>query len=136
MNYRSGDPARAVREAAPDGVDLVVEVAPVANAELDAAVLAPNSTVATYASEDPPLAVPVRRATRVNARYQFLLVYTMADAAKLRAVRDVGAAVAAGALRVGEDAGLPLLRYPLDRTPDAHAAVENGAVGKVIIDVG
>ena len=135
VNYRSNDPAGAVREVAPDGVDLVVEVAPVANAELDAAVLAANATVVAYASEEPPLAIPVRRAMRVNARYQFLLVYTMPDAAKLRAVHDVAAAVAAGALRVGEEAGLPLHRYPLERTADAHAAVEGGAVGKVVIDV-
>ena len=135
VNYRAGDPAGAVREVAPDGVDLVVEVAPVANAELDAAVLATNGTVTAYASEEPPLAVPVRRAMKLNVRYQFLLVYTMPDAAKLRAVHDVGAAVAAGALRVGEDAGLPLHRYPLERAPDAHAAVESGAVGKVLIDV-
>lgn len=135
VNYRSGDAAGAVREVAPDGVDLVVEVAPVANAELDAAVLAANGTIAVYASEDPPLTLPVRRAMRVNARYQFLLVYTMADSAKLRAVHDVAAAVAAGALRVGDDAGLPLHRYPLERTPDAHAAVEGGAVGKILIDL-
>jgi len=135
VNYRSGDPAGAVREVAPDGVDLVVEVAPVANAELDAAVLAANGTVAAYASEEPPLAIPVRRAMRVNARYQFLLVYTRPDAAKRRAVHDIGAAVAAGALRVGDDAGLPLHRYPLERTADAHAAVEGGAVGKVLIDL-
>ena len=135
VNYRSGDPAAAVREVAPQGVDLVVEVAPVANAELDAAVLAPNATVAAYASEEPPLAVPVRRAMRVNARYQFLLVYTMPDPAKVRAVHDVAAALAAGALRVGDHAGLPLHRYPLERTADAHAAVEGGAVGKVVIDL-
>lgn len=135
VNYRSGDTAQAVREVAPDGVDLVVEVAAVANAELDAAVLAPDGTVTAYASEEPPLTIPVRRAMKVNARYQFLLVYTMPDAAKLRAVHDLGAAVAAGALRVGEDAGLPLHRYPLERVPDAHAAVQNGAVGKVLVDV-
>ena len=39
-------------------------------------------------------------------------------------------------LRVGEEAGLPLHRFPLDRTADAHAAVEHNAVGKVLIDVG
>jgi NADPH:quinone reductase len=39
-------------------------------------------------------------------------------------------------LEVGEDAGLPLHRFPLERTADAHAAVEGGAVGKVVIDLG
>lgn len=44
-------------------------------------------------------------------------------------------ALAAGALHVGEEAGMPLHRFPLDRTADAHAAVENNAIGKVLIDI-
>jgi NADPH:quinone reductase len=56
-------------------------------------------------------------------------------AAKERAVSDVAAAVADGALLVGESAGLPLHRFPLERAADAHAAVEAGAIGKVLIDV-
>jgi NADPH2:quinone reductase len=72
---------------------------------------------------------------RLNARWQFVLLYTVPEAAKERAVEDVTEAAAAGALRVGESAGLPLHRYPLERTAEAHAAVEAGAVGKVLIDV-
>jgi len=135
VNYRADDAAEAIRAVAPDGVDVVVEVAPVANAELDAAVLAANGTVTVYASQDEPLCIPIRPTMRLNARYQFMLVYTMPDAAKRRAVDDVTAAVDAGALRVGEDAGLPLHRFRLERTADAHAAVEAGAVGKVLVDV-
>jgi NADPH2:quinone reductase len=55
---------------------------------------------------------------------------------KDQAVHDVAAAVAAQALRVGDDAGLPLHRFPLAETAAAHDAVEQGAVGKVLIDVG
>lgn len=135
VNYRATDAAEAVRQAAPEGVDFIVEVAPVTNADLDAAVLNANGTVTAYASEEPPLAIPVRPAMSKNLRYQFMLVYTMPDAAKLQAVHDIRSAVAAGALRVGEDAGLPLHRFPLERTGDAHRAVENGAIGKVLIDV-
>ncbi|MEA2686911.1 MAG: NADPH:quinone reductase [Actinomycetota bacterium] len=136
LNYRTDDVAAAVREIAPDGVDIVVEVAPVTNIALDAAVVARDGTVAIYASEgDDPVPVPVRDAMVDNIRYQFILVYTMPDLAKRRAVRDVSSAVSAGALDVGEDAGLPLHRFPLERTADAHAAVEAGAVGKVLIDL-
>ena len=70
-----------------------------------------------------------------NVRYQFVLVYTVPAEAKDQAIADVVAAVADGALPVGEAAGLPLHRFPLEQTADAHAAVEGGAVGKVIIDV-
>jgi NADPH2:quinone reductase len=136
VNYRTGDPAGAIRAAAPDGVDLIVEVAPTANAALDRDVLVTNGTVAAYASGDgDDLGVPVRFAMGRNARFQFVLVYTMATEAKARAVDDVTAAAGAGALRVGADAGLPLHRFPLERTADAHAAVEASAVGKVLVDV-
>jgi NADPH2:quinone reductase len=70
-----------------------------------------------------------------NARWQFVLVYTMPVPAKVRAVQDVARAVDAGALRVGEEAGLPLHRFPLERAADAHRAVQDGVVGKVLVDV-
>ena len=44
VNYRDGDAAAAIREIAPDGVDLVVEVATAPNAELDVAVVAPRAS--------------------------------------------------------------------------------------------
>ena len=70
-----------------------------------------------------------------NARFQFVLVYTLPGDAKERAVGDVAGAVEAGAIRVGEQAGLPLHHFPLERAAEAHQAVHGGAVGKVLIDV-
>jgi NADPH2:quinone reductase len=92
--------------------------------------------VSIYASGPDDLVIAIRPAMTTNVRYQFVLVYTMPATAKEQAVRDVRDAVAAGALRVGAEAGLPLHRFPLERTADAHAAVEGNAVGKVLIDVG
>src|SRR5439155_10462532 len=129
VSYRTRDAVERVREFAPDGVDLVVEVAPVANAALDLAVLAPNGTVAAYANEGGhQLGLNVRDLMFRNIRYQFVLVYAVPRATKDQAVADVSSAVADGALPVGEDAGLPLHRFPLERTADAHDAVERGAV--------
>ena len=48
---------------------------------------------------------------------------------------DITAAVHDGALPVGEDAGLPLTWFPLEQTPAAHDAVEQGTVGKVLVRV-
>ncbi|HEV3401848.1 MAG TPA: NADPH:quinone reductase, partial [Acidimicrobiales bacterium] len=79
VNYRSGEPGDEIRKAVPDGVDLIVEVAPVANAELDRAVLAADGTVAIYASGEGDFTIPVRWAMRINARYQFVLVYTVPE---------------------------------------------------------
>jgi NADPH:quinone reductase len=135
VNYRTSEAAQEIARLAPDGVDIVVEVAPAANAALDAAVLAANGTVAAYAAEGgDKLGLPAGLFSR-NLRYQFVLVYTIAPAAKEQAVRGVAAAAADGALPVGEEAGLPLHRFPLEETAAAHAAVERGAVGKVLIDV-
>ena len=136
FDYRREDAGEEILRAAPTGVDIVVEVAPAANAELDAAVLAPNGAVATYATEGgPEVTLPIRDLMGRNVRYQFVLLYTVARAAKEAAVEDVSAALAEGALPVGPEAGLPLHRFPLERAADAHAAVEKGAVGKVLIDV-
>jgi NADPH2:quinone reductase len=136
VNYRSGDALEQVRRLAPKGVDVIVEVAPGVNADLDTGVLAANGTVAVYATDNAgKLDLPVWELMRRNVRYQFVLVYTVDPAAKDEAVADVSAAAAAGVLDVGEDAGLPLHRFPLEQTAEAHAAVEVGAVGKVLIDV-
>jgi NADPH:quinone reductase len=134
--YRSPGAADEIREESPDGVDVVVEVAPAANAELDAAVLAPNATVAVYAAErGRELELSVRALMGRNITYEFVLVYTVPPESKDQAVADVSAAVAQGALPVGDDAGLPLHRFSLEETAAAHAAVEGGAVGKVLIDL-
>ncbi|WP_236788197.1 NADPH:quinone reductase [Amycolatopsis sp. GM8] len=136
VNYRTENAAEAIRKIFPDGVDVVVEVAPAMNASLNEAVLALSGTVAVYANnggED--FTTTIRPLMTANVRYQFMLLYTMPAAAKTQAIEDINAAVTAGALRVGEAAGLPLHRFPLERTADAHAAVEAGAVGKVLIDV-
>lgn len=136
VNYRQDNAAAAIRSWAPDGVDVIVEVAPAVNAALDAAVLAQGGTVAVYANNGGgSVPLEIRPHMALNARYQFVLVYTVPAAAKRQALRDVSTAVAAAAFRVGADAGLPLHHYPLDRTAEAHTAVEQGAVGKVLITV-
>ena len=112
-----------------------MEVNPVANAVLDRAVIADNGTIASYASDPDAPVDRRRRAMQVNTRYQFVLVYTMPTAAKEQAIADISRALTDGVLRIGEDAGLPIHRFPLERTADAHAAVEANAVGKVLIDV-
>jgi NADPH2:quinone reductase len=136
IDYRDEDVVREVRKIAPDGVDTVVEVAPAANAGLDAQVLARHGSVAVYANNGgDALSLPVRQLMAPNARWQFVLVYTAPAGAKERAVEDVSGAVYDGAVRVGEQVGLPLHHYPLERLAEAHRAVQDGVVGKVLVDV-
>ena len=131
-----GAPTSPTRsELAPAGVDIIVEVAPIANAALGEAVLAAGGTIAVYATDDGDrLELSIGELMDRNARYQFVLVYTVPSEVKDEAVADVSAAVADGSLPVGADAGLHH-RFELGETADAHAAVEGGAVGKVLIDV-
>src|SRR5919106_1744519 len=51
INYRDQDAAAAIAEIAPDGVDLIVEVAIAANAALDMQVAKPRTSVASYAND-------------------------------------------------------------------------------------
>lgn len=136
VNYREADAAERILAIAPGGVDLVVEVAAGANAELDQAVAHERTTIASYGNDGGrPVAIDFGRAITLNLRYQFVLVYTMGAAAWAAAGEDVTAAARDGALEVGEATGLPLHRFPLRRTAAAHDAVEAGVVGKVLIDV-
>jgi NADPH:quinone reductase len=136
INYRTGDVAARAREVAPNGIDIVVEVNAVANLEVDIDILAPRGTIAIYAGDgsDKPT-VPVRAAMAKNARLQFMLTYVTSEAQKRAAVDAVTHALRDGALEVGAEAGLPITRFPLERTADAQQAVQDGAVGKVLIDV-
>jgi NADPH2:quinone reductase len=136
VDYRQQDVVAEVRKVAPRGVDVVVEVSAARNAAVDAQVLGVHGAVGMYADDGgAEVTIPVRAQMGPNARWQFVLVYTEPERAKALGVEDVTAAVLDGAVRVGEDAGLPLHVYPLADTAEAHRAVEGGAVGKVLVDV-
>jgi NADPH2:quinone reductase len=137
LRYPDPELASRVREAAPDGVDLVVEVAAGVNAALHTEVLRARGTVAIYGDDRGTGTVSLDFGANlwINARYQFLVLYTV-GADKLRAAaEDVTAALADGALRLGEDRGVPVHRFTLEDTAKAHTASEEGVTGKVLIDV-
>ncbi|WP_022891683.1 NADPH:quinone reductase [Agromyces subbeticus] len=136
VNYREGDTTRAIRAIAPDGVDIVVEVSPARNAQLNSSVIANHGTIAVYATDGGgEMLLDVRHHFALNVRYQFLLLYTVGAEPLAAAASAIGLALRDGALDVGAAAGLPLTRFPLDRAAEAHDAVEAGTVGKVLIDV-
>ena len=114
---------------APDGVDRIVEVALGANLALDTAVLAPAGSVATYAI-DPVPELEVGTLMRRNNLLRFVLVYTMGTDAVRAAVGDVTIALRSGVLTE-----LPAHRFPLEEIAAAHRAVEDGAIGKVFVDI-
>ena len=131
------DAVEAIRGLAPDGVDIVVEVAPSANAALNQAVAGPAGTIAVYATDaHDEVALPVCPLMVKNISYRFVLVYTVPEAREAAAVEDVSAAVAAGALRVGEAAACRCTASRSSRRRRRTPPSRRGAVGKVLIDVG
>ena len=136
VNYRDTDAADQIGRLAPAGVDVIVEVAAGANAALDQSVLNPRGTIAIYANDgEVPFAPDVRAGMVLNARYQFVLLYTVGWERIASAAADLNQAIEAGAFRIGDEAGLPVHRFDLDDTAAAHDAVEGGAVGKVLVTV-
>ncbi|WP_027927427.1 NADPH:quinone reductase [Amycolatopsis benzoatilytica] len=137
VRYTEQDVAAEVRKIAPDGVDVIVEVAASANAPLHAAVLRTRGTVAVYGDDGGTGSVTIDFGQHLflNTRYQFLVLYTVGFD-KLRAgAEDLTAAFRDGGLRLGPDHGLPVHRFPLTETARAHEASEKGIAGKILIDV-
>ena len=130
VSYREPSAAEQIRSfAGPGGVDQVVEVALGANLQLDLAVLRPGGRIVTYAAEAADPVLPVRACMTANVVLRFVLLYGVPPEALGEAVRDITAALAAGALTE-----LPVIRFPLDEIAAAQDAVEGGAVvGKVLI---
>jgi NADPH2:quinone reductase len=136
IDYTAEDVEARIREIAPGGVDQVVDVAIGANAEMDTAVAANHGSVAYYADDGGvTFSLPTMPTFAKNLRIQGVLLYTLHEEALSAAADDITAALEDDALRVGESAGLPLTWFPLSETAAAHDAVEQGAVGKVLIRV-
>jgi NADPH2:quinone reductase len=129
VDYTAPDAVEQLKTAAPDGVDRIVELSLGANLELDLAAAARHCVISSYANEDGDPVLDARSLMRPNITLRFVLVYTMPRAALEQAAADVTSAVAAGALTEP-----PLHRFPLERTAEAHDAVQNGAIGKVLIE--
>lgn len=137
INYKVEDAAQLVRAIAPAGVDIVVEVSSVFNTTLIKETLKPNGVVSIYANDGGnELALPIREWMTLNARFQFVLIYTISEYAKRAAADSIGSALLDGAIETGEGRGMPLHHYALDAVRDAHRRLEGGAlVGRVILDV-
>jgi len=136
VNYREEDVVARVHDILGHGVDLIVEVDAAGNLDQDADILAPHGTISIYTpGHGPTVPAPAARLMFKNAQLQFILTYSTTVRQKDAAIGAVSDAMAAGALRIGDEAGLPVVRFPLDRIAEAHLAVEKHVVGKVLVDV-
>ena len=129
INYRSEPVADRIREWASDGVARIVEVNLSANISLDTEVLADGGVVSCYTAPDH--AIELSRSLMVlNGQVAFVLVYTIPLEAKLAAVADISRALRDGALTA-----LPGHLFTLQEIAGAHDAVEQGAIGKVLVEL-
>ena len=126
VDYTAAD---AVERVADLGADRIVELSLGRNLALDIAAAAPHCAIASYANEGGKPELEVRKLMAPNIVLRFVLVYTMPRQAIEHAARDITQALHDGALTEP-----PLHKFPLDQTGAAHDAVENGAVGKVLIE--
>ena len=127
VNYRDADAAGQIRAAAGQ-TDRVIEVALGANLALDLAVARPGSMIVTYAAEPADPVLPVRACMTANVTLRFILLYGVPRPALRQAAADITAALTEGALTE-----LPVHRFGLADIVAAHAAVEAGALGKVLV---
>ncbi len=114
------------------GVDHIAEVDFGANLPTTLAVLKGNGTIATYASmthRDPQ--IPFYPLMMRNATLLWVYVYEMPAAAMDAAARETNTW-----LTIGSASHPPPHSFSLDEIADAHVAVEQGAVGKVLVKIG
>ena len=124
------DPAAAVREFAPGGVDRVVEVSFSDNLAFDIAVLADNGVIASYATRHDPATIEFWPMAFANVTLRMLGSDDFPAAAKQHAADDLTAAAADGALTISVAEIVPLVRIA-----DAHDRVDSGARGRVLVAV-
>ena len=121
----AGDPAKALRAVAPEGVNRVIEVTLSDNAGLDAAVVANDAVIAAYASRADQPQLPFWPLLFANVTLRLLGSDDFPAQAKRQAARDLTAAAAVGALKVSIAARYPLqeiAKAPTTSTREAEAA--------------
>ena len=132
INYREEDVVARVRELSRTGPQIIAEVN-TGNLDLDLEVIAPGGNIAIYVGGK--FSVPSFKAMVKNVSLDFVLTYTTSVDEKDAVVAAVAEAVNDGAFRVGEEAGLPIVRFPFERIAAAHEAVEQHVTGKVVIEI-
>ncbi|HVY17982.1 MAG TPA: NADPH:quinone reductase [Rhodopila sp.] len=136
LNYRDPDLVARLRAAVGGdrAIDHIVEVSFSQNIDLDAAVLKPGGSIASYFNGPdgaPTATVPYAVLSSMCITVYFVLVYTMGRTAHDQAACDINAALTAGMLR-------PRIaqRFPLTELVAAHEAVGlNGRGGKVLVAI-
>ena len=129
VNYTEPQTAERIAAFAPR-MDRIIEVALGTNLQLDLALSGPDTVVINYAADGEDPVLPVRACMTANVTLRFVLLYGVPAEALRQAADDITSALDQGALTA-----LPVHHFPLAETAAAHDAVQQRAVGKVLIDL-
>ncbi len=134
INYKNEDVVKRIQEITgrKRGINRIVDVDFTQNLSVADAVLRTNGVVAMYSANpgDAP-ALPMLSLMLRNITIRSILVYTMPQSAKEAAIKDITAALEAGALRHNI-----AQTFPLTQLAAAHEAQDSGKmIGKAIVEI-
>ncbi|MER9969184.1 NADPH:quinone reductase [Mesorhizobium sp. M0060] len=119
-----------IRQAAPDGVHRIAEVDLASHIEVDAAVIAVGGVISAYYSSQDRPAIPYWQLGFANVTLRLLGSDDFNPSVKAQATRELTDALIDGSLRVNIAA-----RFPLAEIAHAHELLEQGAGGRVLIQL-
>jgi NADPH2:quinone reductase len=133
IDYRREDVAeRVLALTGGEGVDHLVEVDFGANLPATLKMVKPHGSIATYASMGQPQpALPFYAMMSRNLRLLWVFVYELPDPVLAQANLELEAWLATGSVKAPH-----WHEFALDDIAAAHEAVEAGALGKVLVQVG
>ena len=130
VNYKDADYPGEIKEARPDGIDLVVDVEFGGNFKTYLPLLKDNSVIASYASsKQPNPELPFYDLMFKNIFLHPILVYSMPEAAKKQAIEAIHSFLEQGKIkhRIAKE-------FSLEDIARAHETVENSELrGSVVI---
>ena len=124
------EPAAAIRNLEPDGVDRIIEVAFSDNVDFDAAVTKNQTVIAAYATRQERPDFSFWPMLFDNVTIRLLGSDDFPVETKRQAAADLTAAASDGALSIGIG---PLL--PLERIAEAHEQVDAGSPNRVLLGI-
>lgn len=130
--WLADDPALVaqIRQVAPAGVHRVAEVDFAAHIDVNAQVVATGGVISAYYSSSDRPDIPYWKLAFADVSLRLLGSDDFAPAVKAEAARDLTAALLEGRLRASIAA-----RLPLQDIARAHEQVEQGAGGRVVLDL-
>ncbi|MGV2826686.1 NADPH:quinone reductase [Myxosarcina sp. GI1(2024)] len=135
INYKTEDVVQRIQEITGKerSIDRVIDVNFTANLPVTSALLKTNGIIVSYSSANPSdrPELPFLSMLLINTTIRLILVYTMPEEAKRKAIEDITEALVASALHHNISR-----RFALNEVAEAHEAQDSGEmIGKAVIEI-